>query len=261
VGRWWVVDPMAESYNSMSQYGYVGNNPLMFIDPNGMELYLASNMSEGQLAQAFNDILNLVNNAKFAGTARLSFAKTEMGIQVHTVFQDVSKEDIANDPGLSLLQDVTTSSSKYLYEVGTSVTTINRDSEGESTFILGTKTTKGSLAVNISTTPRLDVPNSKSLAAHQTLNGKPMNGFDAHIVVSPDASDGKRSDGSNIPRAWFTFHELQEAAYRTDGLQSYELAHRNSTNAGKKFYLTGNSGQAVDNPYKNKETRPEKRRQ
>jgi len=36
LGRWLTVDPMAEKYYSISQYAYVANNPVRYIDPNGM---------------------------------------------------------------------------------------------------------------------------------------------------------------------------------------------------------------------------------
>jgi RHS repeat-associated protein len=38
LGRWWSVDPMGEAYASSSGYNYVLNNPLIFVDPDGMSV-------------------------------------------------------------------------------------------------------------------------------------------------------------------------------------------------------------------------------
>ncbi|MEZ4884899.1 MAG: RHS repeat-associated core domain-containing protein [Chitinophagales bacterium] len=41
VGRWWSVDLMAEKYSVTNPFAYVTNNPMKFIDPNGMELTIS----------------------------------------------------------------------------------------------------------------------------------------------------------------------------------------------------------------------------
>ncbi len=254
IGRWGAVDPLAEKYFHLSPYGYAADNPVVFVDLFGLSLYLANNE---YFDQAVNDIISLVNNAKFEGKVTFNFEDTGKGVLVNVDFSAITGAEVEQDRGLSLLRDVTSSSNNYLYEVNTSFTAVDRETkQNNGPFDLGTRTSSGTLALNLSITGRGDQPQYDLplfIENHKAFNGLPPDGFDAYIVVSPDAGDAKTGTGGtseNIPRVWFTFHELQEAYYRTDEGLDYKAAHLKAMTDGEHFYMTPKGwDQRVDNPY------------
>ena len=56
LGRWHTVDPLAEKYYSSSPYHFCNNNPVLFVDPNGMDYWSTSDPKEiAMFVQSFQN--------------------------------------------------------------------------------------------------------------------------------------------------------------------------------------------------------------
>ena len=101
-----------------------------------------------------------------------------------------------------------------------------------------------------------EIVTDKAIQQHKKFDAKPANTFfDAHVIISPDAGDATYTDEEgkekNVPREWFTFHELQEAYYRTEECDDYDQAHNRSTQDGKNFHSTPKGwDQRPSNPHR-----------
>ena len=119
LGRWWSIDPAGEDYLSLSPYHFSGNNPISYVDWNGMD-YWGTNDPE-EIEQFMGALQNGDNTFDFAGWNHASDAE----FLADLTYDDEAKryyssygavvDGVATRIGVSLDADITPIVESYPY--------------------------------------------------------------------------------------------------------------------------------------------------
>ena len=74
IGRWSAIDPLSEKYFSLSSYNFVANNPILFVDPDGREIWIS--YGDNQRVRYDNGKLYNEDGSKYKG--KDSFVSTTL---------------------------------------------------------------------------------------------------------------------------------------------------------------------------------------
>ena len=213
---WLSVDPMSDKYASLSPYNYCANNPVKLVDPNGETWEVADDEA------THNDVLSIVNPIN---RQRVIF-NSDGTVAVN--LDGLSEEQLQNDIGLTLINDLVKSNYNYYFETSDIAFCCVKDMQRTVGHICDEKH-KG--VINASRFGK------DSRGGHTYL---PMNGFDGQVVI---AISGKFSLNGQDVRKSIVFHELKENYLRTDLKMDYSGpngvgAHRTAARIESKAWGT-----------------------
>ena len=188
LGIWLSVDPLSDKYPNLSPYVYCADNPMRVVDPKGDTLVI-----DGK-GLTKSDVLSIVG-PKYQN--RITFENCHVFVDVNGLTDD----EIKDDAGFSLINDLSNSDNRYLFE---------------------TKIVNNAIGIeNNSVTPKFETNNKGDVLPE---------GFQGYVALN-ETNIWFDDKNNEINRASLVFHELQENYERTDNLLPYtymmKIYHKN----------------------------------
>ena len=217
---WLSVDPLSDKYPHLTPYNYCANNPIMLVDPDGRDLDVATN------EESKYDLKSIVNE-----TNRDRVIINDKGnVSVNT--NGLSKKELENDVGLSLINDMVRSDKKMLYEA--SEVGLLNNSEGK----------RAAVPMFIDQNGVINASNG-GFDSNGGYSHKPADGYDGHVIISISGSFTDLNGGDM--RSSVVFHELAENYLRTDKGYNYHGNKKNNDGFGSHYRAARMEGNRFGN--------------
>ena len=98
ISRWHSMDPLAEKYYSISPYAYCANNPVKYIDPDGMDLYRYDDETGKMiLVEKTDDDFDQIGKFKYDKKTDTYILKTNRKGEVKTRMDKIEKGILKRD--------------------------------------------------------------------------------------------------------------------------------------------------------------------